>query len=238
MALRDVVIAAAVLLVSGIAHPGPLVRYEAHRLTLDIERAPIGEVLDAVARETGIEIDGEPLDGRELSIRLVDVPLREALDRLIAPQNFILRYGADGEPVRLELLGGPGKPDVPKRPAGERGSRALELLVGNPAIAVPPNAAQALGGDSLPPDRIVPGLRHPSPIVRRESVETLVHAIEGREELRDAFCALDVDQLLQFLRSQSGEHMDEVVATFFRSARDPTFKHRLELVLARRRSRP
>jgi hypothetical protein len=238
MALRDVVIATAVMVVPCAAVAGtPVVQYEAHRLTIQSERAPLGDVLDAVARATGIEIVGEPLDAREVSIRIVDVPLLEALDRLIGSQNFVVRYGADGEPERLELLGGPEKPPAPKRPASERGLRALELLVGHPAVAVPPAAAEALGGDSLPPDRLLPGLRHANPLVRRESVEVLVHAIEGRKETLDAICALEVEQLTRFFEVQSGEHVDEVMVAFYRNASDPTFKRRLELVLARRRSR-
>jgi hypothetical protein len=207
----------------------PEVRWSDGRLSVRIESVPLDDVLAAVARETGLEIFGEPLDRREVNKRFDALPLSEALVRLVGRQNFVLRFGAGGEPDRLELL---GVPQAPQKPARVRGVQALKLLLKHGAVPVPPNAARALGGSSLRLHHLLRGLRHANPLVRSESATAILRAIESDAELLAAFRAIEPSQLAQLLGSQTGGHANEVATTFYRSARDPLLRSRLALARA------
>lgn len=204
----------------------PEVRWQENALTVRIERVPLEDVLAAVTRETGLEITGEPLDRREVSKRFDALPLPEALRRLVGRQNFVLWYGPDGLPQRLELLGVPQQPPTPAR---TRGFRALKLLGQHPAVALPPTTAQALGGPSLRLHRVLPGLRHGNAAVRTETATVLLRAVEGSRELLQAFRTVDAGDLARFVMSQAGAHANEVATTLYRTARDPGLKSRLAL---------
>ena len=88
----------------------PVVRYHDGRLSARIQGVPLDEVLHAVSAETGVRFDGTPIDERDVFKRFDDVPLAEALRRLIGRQNFTLVYGAGGQPERVKLLGAPALP--------------------------------------------------------------------------------------------------------------------------------
>lgn len=88
----------------------PDVHYRDGRLSARIQGLPLDDVLRAVSAETGLRFDGTPLDERDVFKRFDDVPLAEALRRLVGRQNFTLVYGAGGEPERVRLLGVPAPP--------------------------------------------------------------------------------------------------------------------------------
>jgi hypothetical protein len=203
-------------------------------LTVRIDHVPLDEVLAAVARETGITIDGEPLDRRDVTKRFVSVPLAQGLKRILGRQNFTLRYSARGDPIRLELLGSPlPRPTSPRK----RGLTAIQLLIAHPPVALPAHTAQVLGRRVVPLQRVLSGLRHLDPIVRNECAQTLVRALEGSPDTLAAFRRLDVAQLTQLVASQAGGGALEVAMALYRSANDPVFKGRLSLVLGSLRAR-
>jgi hypothetical protein len=213
----------------------PDVRWDAGRLSVRLEGVPLDEVLAAVAQETGLEVTGEPLDRRQVNKRFEALPLPEALARLIGRQNFVLRYGAGGEPDRLDLL---GVPQAPRKPARVRGLHALTLVAKHGAVPVPPHAARALGGSSLRLHRLLRGLGHGNPLVRSESAAAIVGAIEKDAQLLAAFRAIEPSQLAQLVRSQAGAHANEVATTLYRGARDPLLRSRLATARAAVLARP
>ena len=68
---------------------------------------PVAEVLAEFARQSGAEIRGEPAEAREVTAQFDDVPLGEALYRLLGDQNYALVYGDGGKLRAVRLLGGP-----------------------------------------------------------------------------------------------------------------------------------
>jgi hypothetical protein len=208
------------------------VRYDRARLSVRIHRVPLEDVLAAVSRETGITIEGQPLDRRDVSKRFDRLPLGQALKRIVGRQNFVLSYAADGRPQRLVLLGAPLSPPAVKPPVQQRGVNALRALLAHPPIAVPPRAAKALGGNRLPVVRVLTGLRNDDPLVRNECASAIVAAIEAHAPTLAAMQQLEAQQLVDFITGQAGPHAADAAARFYRAARDPRLKSKLSTVLA------
>jgi hypothetical protein len=121
--------------------PVPEVRYRDGRLSVWAAGAVRADVLAAVEREAGITLAGTVLDGRPVNKRFEDVPLADALDRLLGDQNFVIFYGQDGFPQRVEL-GGLAQPRVrrPPRPPARR--RTVQPPRRPTAAGVPVQAAR------------------------------------------------------------------------------------------------
>jgi hypothetical protein len=106
----------ALLVVAGMAlSAGPLaagertcvVAYDADRLTVRAEGAPLADVVREIGRQSGAEIVGEVRKPRDVSQDFDRVPLVDALVRLLGEQNFTLRYGPEGKLRTIALLGEP-----------------------------------------------------------------------------------------------------------------------------------
>jgi len=67
-------------------------------------------VLAELGRVSGAEIRGAPREPRDLTAKFDDVPLPEALHRLLGDQNFMLKYGEADRLRMIELFGGPQEP--------------------------------------------------------------------------------------------------------------------------------
>jgi hypothetical protein len=208
---------------------GPDVRYHEGRLSVRLEHVPLDAVLAAITRETGIEVRGELREAREVSAQFDDVPLPEALDRLIASQSFVLRYGDDGRAVRVDLLrGAPATttatvpPPALAVPAGPPNIAAL--TASQPAVVVSPRAAQMLGGSSLRLNRVLQGLRVEDPAVRSEVQGIFLRAIESDATLRQTFRGMDAAQLTSMARTLAGPFGDEMLEYFSTRATDPMFR--------------
>jgi hypothetical protein len=214
---------------TAVAAADPWIEYEAGTLTVRIDRIPLDEVLAAVAHETGMTIVGEPLDRRDVVKRFDGVALVLALRRLVGRQNFVLRYGADGRPERLELLGRPlGRP----QPRPRRSLQALRLFLAQPAVDLPPRAARALGGARLPIRRLLAGLRHDDALVREESARAVVLAVERDAGVLEAFRKADATDLANVVSTQARGYAADVAARLYRAARDPGLRSKLATMIA------
>ncbi len=69
-------------------------------------KAPLTAVLEEIAHQSGAAIRGEA-SARGVSASFEDVPLPDALVRLLGEQNFTLRYDSDGKLRTIDLLGEP-----------------------------------------------------------------------------------------------------------------------------------
>ena len=125
--------------------------YRSDRLSVRLEKVPLEEVLAELGRVSGAEIHGAPREPRAITAQFDDVPLLEALFRLIGDQNFMLSYG-EGDRLRtIELFGGPQEPrdatstSPDGRAADATSSRSLStasrLTIGVARLAVPPASA-------------------------------------------------------------------------------------------------
>ena len=213
----------------GLAADPLAVSFDGGRLTVHADGVSRDELLAAVARETGMAIDGAALDARVVSKHFDALPLDEALDRLVGRQNFVVRYGANGAPERIQLL---GMPSPPPGTATERAADAIRLLVAQPPVALPPAAAKALGGARLPVAQVLAGFRHADPGVRDAAVQALVGVVEANPALLSAIRRLSAEQLAQFVSANAGPFSADVAGRLQRAARDPTLKTNLSATVA------
>src|SRR5689334_1934828 len=93
----------------------PTVRYRDDKVSVDLHEAPVETVLQVLAKESGAELVGSTRAEHPLTMSFEDVPLKEALERLVGAQNFTLKYDEHGKLRAIELRGGPeakkpGKP--------------------------------------------------------------------------------------------------------------------------------
>jgi len=90
--------------------PAPVVRCERDRVSVRLTRVPRVRVLEELARGTDATVHGRVADGAPVSARFDDVPLPEALRRLLGGQNFTLAYDAQNRLRTVTLLGAPQVP--------------------------------------------------------------------------------------------------------------------------------
>ena len=72
-------------------------------VTTTLAGAPVGAVLAELAKQAGAELQGEVAAGREVTIELREVPIDQALKRLLGTQSFTLTYGRNGRLKRIAL---------------------------------------------------------------------------------------------------------------------------------------
>jgi type II secretory pathway component HofQ len=113
----------------------PTVRYRNDKVSVDLHQASVEAVLQALAKESGAELVGSTRAEQPLTMSFEDVPVKEALERLVGAQNFTLKYDESGKLRAIELRGGP---EAAKPQPGELPSRKAEHDPG-----------QALGSTSL-----------------------------------------------------------------------------------------
>src|SRR5207253_4548593 len=105
----------------------PSVTYRSDQLSVRLEKVALEDVLTELGRVSGAEIQGAPREPRDITAQFDDVPLPEALHRLLGDQNFMLRYG-EGDRLRtIALFGGPQEPrdaSSTSPAAGSAGSRS------------------------------------------------------------------------------------------------------------------
>src|SRR5207249_12317508 len=147
------VVAAALLSAGSFAarEPTCVIAYDDDRLTVHAEGAPLADVVREIGRQSGAEVVGEVRKPRDVRKSLDQVPLVDALVRLLGEQNFTLRYGPEGKLRTIHLLGEPvaaaaqttpaeaSNPDKPASAHGGRhhGARSPPVTLPDGQVAVP-----------------------------------------------------------------------------------------------------
>jgi hypothetical protein len=72
------------------AHASLKVEWKGDRLSVLAERAPLSQVLQEVARQTGIEFRGLDLLQENVSLNFSHLSLHESLRRLLSPANYVI----------------------------------------------------------------------------------------------------------------------------------------------------
>ncbi|TMA37334.1 MAG: hypothetical protein E6J79_10680 [Deltaproteobacteria bacterium] len=176
-----------------------VVRYADDQLTVRLARAPVGEVLGEIGRQSGAEIRGEP-NPREVTAEFENVPLLDALHRLLGNQNFMLKYGEKSRLVAIDLLAGEGAPPGTTSVAARVSSTTTvpqppqqtlqEALQRFPAVPITGALAGALGTNTATIDQLVnTALHHDDAGVRAEALRTTLNAVESDATLRGSLLA-------------------------------------------------
>ncbi|HJQ84894.1 MAG TPA: hypothetical protein VKA21_12505 [Candidatus Binatia bacterium] len=246
------VLVALVLAARAPAGAAPLERleYRDDRLTLRAKGTPIGDVLDALRRESGAELRGEPPTG-DVSATLDAVPLRDALERLLGEQSFTLTYGENGRLKAIQLKGGP-LPALPPEPAraepGVGGSDLDKIPHKWGAVLGAFNRGQKLkvhgrlrdlaGADTADWDFMLRHTHHDDPSIRAEAIHAAVENAEDDQGTRDALLealrAMNDDELLTFIRALSRsieEPPDLVLKEIVRASRNAEVRSRSRMLI-------
>jgi hypothetical protein len=231
-----------VLVVRGTAGAAPLERleYKDDRLTLRADETPMEDVIDSLKRASGAELRGNAPDQNVTAI-LDDVPLREALERLLGSQSFTLTYGDKGRLKTIELKGGPvaakherrGAPGMSQRVHDDKENPRWMAVLDSLFRPVPVNGRlrEIAGSDETGWDLILQkASQHDDPDLRTDAIRAGVRAIERdpamHEAMMGALRAMDDEQLTQFV-SAMARSVDDDPETFLKSI--VRFSHDVEV---------
>ena len=117
------------------------IRYRNDRMSVDLRGAPLADVIGELGRQSGATIRGNACKSREVNLSFDDVPLPQALERVLGEQNFTLRYGPAGQLEAVDLLGEPGPLLSTPAAASETGN-AASLQSGGPGGGGAPTSGQ------------------------------------------------------------------------------------------------
>ena len=228
------------------ALPARVIEYRNDALTVRLDKVPLGEVLQEIARQTNAEIRGELSEPREVTARFDNVPLPEALDRLLDDQNYALIYGSDGSLRAIPLLNGTLVPVVGglSRPtsAGAKppSTDGLETLLTQP-IPVTGPVAEALGTDTANLGQLASlWLSEDDAALAAEALRSGMKGVESIAGVRAA--TLDVANnysdadLAQLFRRFAGTRAEELLDIMASQIKVTEFRSKATTVLNRLRS--
>jgi hypothetical protein len=150
---------------------GPYVAVQEGRLSVDVQEADIGEVLEQIGRQAGIRISSGPSSGRKVSARFSGVELEEGIRRLLRSVSlshiflYASRPAGSVKIAEVRILG-EGK-EVTPHPAtlAEPGVPSNEQNTGAPVGKARRQAPEVvLPAQELPPE---PDQGEPSEVTRR-----------------------------------------------------------------------
>jgi hypothetical protein len=223
----------------------PTVSYKDDRVTMRADDVPVSDVLEALKRQSGAEVRGE-LPAGKVSATFDDIPLRDALGRILGDRSFTLTYGEDGRLRAIELKGGPQerKPVVEQaaRPPEkgpskkERWDAIAHALDHRRPIAVTGRLAEASGKPEVDWEYLLRAASsHEEEDVRVEAFRAGVREVDQNPELRaamlEAMNALDDAELAQFARAMVGENAQGLAKWAIRLVHTPELRGRLRAVV-------
>jgi hypothetical protein len=205
---------------SSVAAPMSL-RYADGRLSVRLARVPLYQVMATLERELGVVVEGELLDRREVTKQFDDVPLPRALARILGRQNFTLRYDAEGNPVRIDLLGLPAAAP-PKQEKPKPLPTLATVIAREPPVVLSPRLRDVL---RRPSARLVhvlgTALRHGDPAVRADARRLVLTTFEQRSTIRAALQRSTSGEIATFLRPWPANNVDALLSEIKIRTRDP-----------------
>lgn len=212
-------------------NPAPTIRYRDDRLSVRLDKVPLEDVLDEIARATGAEVRGAPREVHDVTATFDDVPMPEALHRLLGDQNFMLRYAEPDRLRTIQLFGGVQQATEAGEKSPAAGSArgrspaagssmpqslvaAVSALERHPPVKVSGSLASAIGSDSATFRQLFDAAMHQGNAeVRNEAFKVSLNAFETEPELRatvlTALTGTDEAALGQVLRGVAGPRAEE-----------------------------
>jgi hypothetical protein len=216
-------------------------------VTAQLERAPLADVVSAIAEQTGAELRGELLAPRLVTLELQAVPVAEALERLLGVQNFTLTYRSDGRLKRITLgreaarghganphdSARAGTTPSPSTESQEATRRIAEFVRSNETVPVGGRLGRALGTDTPNFQQVLgTALKHEDPRVRAEARRATVRALTADPEVRTALVtAIDGmpdETLVKALRGLAGDDAVQLALAFARYGRSAALSTRMQ----------
>jgi hypothetical protein len=218
------------------------VRLHRDTLTVRLVDAPLAEVLQELSRQSDAEIRGQLVDARTVTASFDDVPLAQALARLLPEQNFALVYGGGGRLMAVQLLGAARPvtvvPVAVRRPSWHEA--LYELIARHSPVPVSGALADALGTDAATlPQLLNAALQQEDPTGRAEAIRAGLGTLQDDAELRAAVLhqleSVDTATLATALGTATG-HAEDVAQEVFGAAPVPELRVKASTVLQRLRA--
>jgi YD repeat-containing protein len=236
------------------AAPAPegthVVRYRDDKLSVDLHDVSVATTMADVARESGAELIGTPREDRRLTLVFQDIPMKEALERLVGAQNFTLKYDDAGKLKAIELRGGQEARDVPKTDGTAVDEKTaakqyafFKAFDSTDPIPLNGDLRQRLNESEARYDTLGNiALGHPDPKVRQAALRAILQALDRDPDRKaavlDALAAMSTEELAAFARAR-GYHMAEaLVRGVLRESSDAELRARARDVLRDLRSHP
>jgi hypothetical protein len=231
----------------------PTVRYRDDKVSVDLHEASIDDVLHALAKESGAELIGATRAERPLTMSFDDVPVKEALERLVGAQNFTLKYDEGGKLRAIELRGGPEAAKPPKpgektKSEGENTTPAKQYAFfkafdRSGTIPVTGELAKVLGRDEVGWDHLGnTAIGHQDPRIRQAAMHALVKALDQDPEMKDSVIAslnaMSPEELAAFARERGHYRAEDLVRNAMRETSDQELRARARDVLRELRKAP
>ena len=217
-------------------------------VTVRLSKVPVREVIDDIARQANAEVRGNLQSSQDVTATFDDVPLPEALHRLLGDQNFALVYAPDGALRRVKLLGGaPGAPGPavvtapPTTTALPPPVDLATLIAKHQPVPIHGPLADALGTRTATlPQLLEAALHHDDPTVRTEAVRSALATLEFDPALRASVIgqlnAMDDATATSFLRQAAGDHAEEFAMQVLAQARANEIRLKASSVLQKLRA--
>jgi hypothetical protein len=236
----------------------PVVRYHDDRLSVRLEKVPLLDVLDEIARATGADVRGTPRDLHDVTATFDDVPLPEALHRLLGDENFMLRYAEPDHLRTIQLFGGVQEAHEAGEASPAAGSSrarspaagsempqslaiAMSVLERHPPVPVSGSLASAIGSDTATFRQLFDAAMHQGDAnVRNEAFRVSLSAFETEPELRTsvltALGGTDDAVLGRLLRGVAGTRAEELANQIASEAQTAELRSKALSVLHRLRT--
>ncbi len=223
----------------------PDVRFADGRITADVRDVELADLLDAIAAKAGFEIRGKPT-AHTVTVRLDDVPVADAIARLVEKQRVAYTYDRDGDLKRIEFLdvgaevsfGAPAEKH-PAAPAEE--PKPAGVAPRDRPVAVDGLLAGALGSNQSTFTQIVAvALQSGDKRLRKEALRVALGLLDADAELRadvsSMLDALDDAALAARLEEVAGAHAEETALQTARLSHWKPLRRRAGAVLPLLRS--
>jgi len=216
----------------------PPVDVHSDRITGSFVGMSAEEVLRQIASATGADVVGTVLEGRQVTVKLDDVPLEAALQRILGTQSFSLVFDAKGGLRRIRLIDAPAAPALSTLRVS---APAATPVVSNPAqfmaVEVPISTvgplAERLGntGKATMGQLFELAARSDDAGTRVAAVDASMSAIERDGNLQSSIdkmlTGLDDQSLAMMIRSSAGERATELMSRVLSRTRRPEFRQRV-----------
>lgn len=231
----------------------PTVRYRDDKVSVDLHEASVEVVLQALAKESGAELVGSTRAEHPLTMSFQNVPLKEALERLVGAQNFTLKYDEHGKLRAIELRGGPeaAKPRKPGEPtsySGEDTSNPKHRAFFKPfdrrdTIPISGELKKKIGKDEVGWDYLGnTAIGDQDPRIRQAALHALVKALDQDPEMKAAVLAslnaMSTEELASFARERAYYRAEDLVRNAIREIPDQELRSRARDVLRELRKIP
>lgn len=216
----------------------PPVAIQQDRITGEFVGVSAEHALRQIADATHADVVGTVVEGRQVTVKLDNVPLEVALQRILGPQSFSLVFDADGGLRRIRLI---NSPNAPAAGVTRSAAPAPTQTVSNPAqlmqLEVPISTVGPLAERLGPSGKATLGqlfelaARSDDAGTRVAAVDASMAAIERDTNLQGSIdsmlTGMDDQALAMLIRSTAGDRANELMSRILSRTRRPEFRQRI-----------